>query len=75
MTSTHTHSLTMVVLVGLIIVLSITACATFRKPGDPAPTRPPTFTPTRTLTPSPEPTLTFTPTFTYTPRATASPKP
>jgi hypothetical protein len=70
-----TYSLTLVAFVGLIILLSITACATFRKPGEPAPTRPPTLTPTRTLVPSLAATLTFTPTFTFTPRATASPKP
>jgi hypothetical protein len=72
MNSIHTRSLTLVLFVVLIILLSITACATFRKPGDPAPTRPPTLTPPLTLTLSPEPTLTLTPTLTFTPRETST---
>jgi len=47
------------------------ACATFRAPGDPAPTRPPTET--RALTPSPEPTASPTPTLTITGTLTSTP--
>ena len=36
----------------LMITLSVLACATFRSPDDPAPTRPPTDTPLPTLTPA-----------------------
>lgn len=68
MNSAHTRPLTLVLFVVLIMLLSITACATFRKPGEPAPTRPPTLT----LTLSPEPTLTLTPTLTFTPRETST---
>lgn len=50
-----------------MLALSLLACATFRAPGDPAPTRPPsdstptatqTVTPTATHTPAPLPSLT-----------------
>jgi hypothetical protein len=72
MNSVSFRPLTLVLCVGLIIVLSITACATFRKPGEPAPTRPPTLTPSPTVTLSPEPSLTSTPTLTFTPQAASS---
>jgi hypothetical protein len=51
----------------LALLLSGLACATFRQPGDPAPTRAPTATVYLTDTPTPEPTVTSTPTPTSTP--------
>jgi len=65
-------SLTLVV---LALLLGTLACATFRSPDDPAPTRPPTLTPSATLTPAvtATPFLTITPTLTFTPtKATSS---
>jgi hypothetical protein len=59
-------------LVLLVLLLSGLACATFRKPGDPAPTRPPTEALRPTVVLSPEPTLTTTPTATFTPSSKSS---
>jgi hypothetical protein len=56
-----------IALVLLVLLLSGLACATFRKPGDPAPTRPPTETLRPIVVLSPEPTLTTTPTSAFTP--------
>ncbi|NLE50693.1 MAG: hypothetical protein GX613_04745 [Chloroflexi bacterium] len=69
----------------IMLLLSAVACATFREPGDPAPTRPPdivtsTITPTLTTTPTdtPAPTMTPTPTpirtVTALPTVTATPE-
>jgi hypothetical protein len=60
----------LITLVLLALLLSSLACATFREPGDPAPTRPATATVHLTETPTPEPTLTSTPTPTSTPAST-----
>ncbi len=59
----------MMTLVVLVILLAGAACATFRSPDEPLPTRVPTLTasPTFAMTLTPMPTLTLTPTPTFTP--------
>ncbi len=58
----------------LLLAITMLACATFRAPGDPAPTRPPTLTlvPTATGTATPTLTPTATLTLTTTPSLTAT---
>lgn len=53
-----------------MLALSVLACATFRDPGDPAPTRPPSTT-TATVTPTSTATLTDTPAPTPSPTPTS----
>jgi len=70
-------------LIGMtVLALAALACATFRAPGEPAPTRPPTAAPatptfTATVTPTvsatPSPTHTVTPTQTATLKQSATP--
>jgi hypothetical protein len=67
MTTTPARFITLVL---LALLLSSLACATFRGPGDPVPTRPATATVHFTETPTPEPTLTSTPTPTSTSAST-----
>lgn len=67
MTTTSARFITLVL---LALLLSSLACATFREPGEPAPTRAPTATVHLTVTPTPEPTPTSTATPTSTPTST-----
>jgi|GEM_PF-1363911 hypothetical protein len=69
-------------LCAIALALAALACATFRAPGEPAPTRPPTASPakptftataTPTVTATPSPTRTITPTRTATLRLSATP--